>query len=101
MFPSPLLSGATTSLPVCATTSLPVLMPFKEVVKMDERRVLAIRVMEDGWSISRAAREFGVSRQIARKWVRRAGEVGIAALYEGSRRPHRITGATEEHLVQA
>ena len=66
---------------------------------MDERRVMAQRVLEGGWSVSRAAREFGVSRLAARKWVRRAREVGLAALAEESRRPHTIPRCSGQETV--
>jgi transposase InsO family protein len=53
------------------------------------RLLLAERV-EAGWSVSRAARAAGVSRQTAGKWVRRFRELGKGGLVDASSRPHRL-----------
>jgi transposase InsO family protein len=75
-------------------------MAFVEVTKMDQRRALAYRVLVENSSLSRAAREFGVSRPTARLWVERAREVGLAALAERSRRPQRSPHALGHTAVE-
>ena len=76
-------------------------MGFVEVTKMDQRRALVYRVLVEQASLSRAAREFGVSRPTARLWVARAREVGLAALTEQSRRPHHSPCTLEGESVEA
>ena len=53
------------------------------------RRTIAERVMEQGWSVTQAARAAGVSRQTASKWVGRFREEGAVGLRDRSTRPHR------------
>lgn len=73
-------------------------MPFREVLAIDERRLLAVRVLEEGWSLSAACRASGVSRPTGRKWVKRARKEGIAALAERSRRPLSSPSRTSQEL---
>jgi transposase InsO family protein len=75
-------------------------MPFREVTRMDERRLLAHRVLVEGWSIAASARAGGVSRETAYRWLARAREEGIASLAEKSRRPRNSPGATPPELTQ-
>jgi len=70
-------------------------MGFREVTKMDMRRELARLVLEDGVSVSIAARTFGVSRVTAHLWVSRAREQGLALLAEKSKRPHSSPASVE------
>ncbi|MBX3121395.1 MAG: DDE-type integrase/transposase/recombinase [Fimbriimonadaceae bacterium] len=63
---------------------------------MDQRRALAYAVLEQGVSISEAARRFCISRPTARLWVRRAREHGIGSMQERSRRPLRSARITDE-----
>lgn len=65
---------------------------------MDSRRVLVHRVLQEGWSVSSAAAEAGVSRESAYRWIRRAGSP--EGLQELSRRPHNSPGATSPDLVE-
>ena len=51
------------------------------------RRVIVHRVIEDGWTITRAAQAMGVSRQTASKWVNRYRAGGDRALLNRSTRP--------------
>jgi transposase InsO family protein len=53
------------------------------------RLLLATRV-EEGWTVSAAARAAGVSRQTAGKWVRRYRESGTGGIRDASSRPHRM-----------
>ena len=66
---------------------------------MDVRRIAAHKVLVEGWSVSEAAREFGLSRPTVRTWVGRAQDTGFAGLSERSRRPHRLSRATGAELV--
>lgn len=64
-------------------------MPFAEVSKVQERQKLIYRIEVCGVTVSEAAREAGVSRKTAYKWLRRAAAAGIAGLEERTRRPQR------------
>ena len=63
------------------------------------RALMARRVLEEGWSLTRVAAAAGVSEPTARKWVRRArtGE----PLEDRSSTPKRIPGRTPERVVKA
>jgi transposase InsO family protein len=64
----------------------------------NSRELIAMRVLEQGWSLRSAAEAAGVSEPTARKWVRRqaAGE----SLEDRSSRPHRSPTKLPESLVQ-
>lgn len=49
---------------------------------------LARRVVEDGWSIRRAAERFQVAPTTAQRWARRYREHGPAGMVDRSSRPH-------------
>jgi len=53
------------------------------------RRTVCRRVLEEGWTLSRAAWAAGVSRQTASKWLHRFLAEGDAGLANRSTRPHR------------
>jgi transposase InsO family protein len=65
----------------------------------NSRRLIASRVMEEGWSLRSAAEAAGVSEPTARKWVARAraGE----SLEDRSSRPHRSPKQLPKRLVEA
>jgi transposase InsO family protein len=65
----------------------------------NSRRLIASRVMEQGWSLRSAAEAAGVSEPTARKWVARAraGE----SLEDRSSRPHRSPKQLPKRLVGA
>jgi transposase InsO family protein len=67
------------------------------------RCLLVRRVRLQGRPAAHVARELGVSRQCAHRWVRRFDEQGWAGLRDRSSRPHRIAGRTpaavEEYVV--
>ena len=54
------------------------------------RRLLCVRVLSDGWTVTSAARAAGISRQTAHKWLRRFFEHGESGLSDRSSRPARI-----------
>lgn len=53
------------------------------------RRLIARRVLEEGWTLAAAAETAGVSVVTARKWIRRA-EAGDECLRDRSSRPRRV-----------
>jgi transposase InsO family protein len=53
------------------------------------RRTICRRVLEEGWTLTRAAWAAGVSRQTASKWLHRFLVEGEAGLVNRSTRPHR------------
>jgi transposase InsO family protein len=53
------------------------------------RRMICRRVLEEGWTLTRAAWAAGVSRQTASKWLHRFLVEGEAGLVNRSTRPHR------------
>ncbi|MDP7569983.1 MAG: IS481 family transposase [Myxococcota bacterium] len=64
------------------------------------RQLLVDRVERSDWSVARAARAAGVSRQTAYKWLNRFKEAGEAGLRDRSSRPRRITVQTPRKLVR-
>jgi len=61
---------------------------------MQSRQKL-VRLVQDGWSVSRACRELGVSRPTGYLWLGRSREDGIDGMREHSCRPLRIPGCTD------
>lgn len=68
---------------------------------MHLRKQMVLRLRQGELSVSEAAREYGVSRATARLWRDRAGEVGLEALAELSRRPARRPATTERGIEEA
>jgi transposase-like protein len=66
-----------------------------------DRRALIDRVVRGGERVSAVARDLGVSRATAHKWLRRYRERGEAGLVEESRRPHRSPSATPSEIASA
>ncbi|MFE9099280.1 IS481 family transposase [Actinomadura geliboluensis] len=68
------------------------------------RRLLVQRVRDQGRPVAHVAKELGVSRQCAHRWVRRYDTEGQAGLYDRSSRPHRTPGRTsprdEQRVLQ-
>ncbi|MGV6994232.1 leucine zipper domain-containing protein, partial [Gordonia sp. YY1] len=65
---------------------------------------LARCVVEDGWSICRAAERFQVAPTTAQRWVRRYREHGPAGMVDRSSRPHcspnRTPTRTERRIIK-
>lgn len=76
-------------------------MPFHEDSKMQQRKRMVHRVLHEQCSVSRAAREAGVSRVTAYAWLDRARRDGLEQLAEESRRPLRSPAAVDESIVLA
>lgn len=68
------------------------------------RRLLIARVIGDGRPVAHVAKELGISRQCAHRWVARFRAEGEAGLVDRSSRPHRCPRRTprelEEQVVQ-
>jgi transposase InsO family protein len=69
------------------------------------RHLLVQRVRVDGRPVAHVAKELGVSRQCAHRWVARFDAEGEAGLRERSSRPHTVPGRTpaeaEQRVLQA
>src|SRR3954447_18606666 len=63
------------------------------------RRLLAERVLVDGWTLTAAAEAAGVSVRCARKWVRRFRADGERGLLDHSSAPHRVGNRTPSERV--
>jgi transposase InsO family protein len=64
------------------------------------RRLLVERVIDHGRPVAHVAKELGVSRQCAHRWVARFRAQGDAGLAERSSRPHRCPRRTSPQLEQ-
>jgi len=63
------------------------------------RRLLAERVVAQGWTLVAAAAAAGVSVRCARKWVGRYRAAGEAGLIDRSSAPHRVANRTDQERV--
>jgi transposase InsO family protein len=57
-------------------------------------------VVEQGWTISAAARRFEVSYRTAKRWAERYAAMGEAGMWDRSSRPHRSPARTPRHVVR-
>lgn len=64
-------------------------------------RLILVRRVLSGRPVSHVAKELGVSRQCAHRWVTRFREHGIRALEDRSSRPHRSPTTTSPQLAAA
>ncbi len=64
------------------------------------RRLLVSRVIDDGRPVAHVAKELGVSRQCAHRWVNRFRSEGEAGLTDRSSRPHRCPRRTSVEVEQ-
>jgi len=62
------------------------------------RCLLVRRVRGDGRPVAHVAKELGVSRQCAHRWVRRFDELGVEGLQDRSSRPHRCPARTSARI---
>jgi transposase len=63
------------------------------------RHQLAVRVVEQGSTLTAAAEAFGVSVRCARKWVGRYKAAGDAGLVDRSSAPRRVANRTPPERV--
>lgn len=64
------------------------------------RRLLVARVIEEGRPVAHVAKELGVSRQCAHRWVNRFRLMGEAGLLDRSSRPHHCPSRTPAPVEQ-
>src|SRR5690349_4698459 len=65
------------------------------------RRLLAVRVIEQGWTLTAAAEAAGVSARCARKWVGRYRLEGEPGLQDRSSAPRRVANRTAVEQIEA
>ena len=65
------------------------------------RAELVRRVVDEGQAPSAVAQAFGIDIKTVSKWVGRFRREGLAGLGDRSSRPHRLSGATPLHKVEA
>lgn len=76
-------------------------MPWKELSVSEQRLVLVQRVTQFGQPVSAAARQMGISRKTAYKWIARHRVDPHAVLADRSRRPHTSPGRADDDVEQA
>lgn len=68
------------------------------------RELLVTRIVEEGWSVSAAAKAAGLSRRSAQNWLRRFRDHGRSGLLDRSSRPHRsrnrVSDGEERRIVK-
>ena len=64
------------------------------------RRIMVLRVVEDGWSLTAAAAAAGVSERTCHKWVARYRAEGEAGLLDRSSAPKTVPHRTPDDLVE-
>jgi transposase InsO family protein len=69
-------------------------------LSVHSRQTIALRVIEQGWSVTAAARAANVSRQTASKWVGRFRAEGESGLRDRSTRPLRIQRRIAGELIR-
>jgi transposase InsO family protein len=70
-------------------------------LSLNQRRRLAARVVEQGWTLTEAAAAAEVSVRCARKWVRRYRADGEGGLRDRSSAPRVVANRTDERRVEA
>jgi transposase InsO family protein len=70
-------------------------------LSLNKRRVLARRVVVEGWTLSEAAAAAEVSVRCARKWVGRYRAEGEVGLLDRSSAPGRVANRTPDERVEA
>jgi transposase InsO family protein len=68
-------------------------------LSVHSRRLIAVRVLDEGWSLTAAAQAAGVCRQTATKWLDRFVQEGEAGLRDRTCRPHRCRPMVPERVV--
>ena len=66
----------------------------------ESRRLIARRVLEQGWTKKAVANAFGVSEPTVAKWVRRFQEQGEAGLLDRSSAPKRVANRTPKERIE-
>jgi transposase InsO family protein len=72
-------------------------MPWKMVTVMSEK-MRFIELAQQVCNFRRLCKEFGISRQVGYKWLKRYEEEGTVGLKERSTRPHTSPGQTSQEI---
>jgi transposase InsO family protein len=75
-------------------------MPWKEVSKVESRRLFVSAVKSGKRSFSEVCRRFGVSRKTGYKWLNRFRDEGDGGLLDRSRRPRVVRYATDPKVKE-
>jgi transposase len=70
-------------------------------LSLKKRQLLCARVVDKGWSLTKAAEAAEVSGRTAGKWVRRFRDEGQAGLLDRPSAAHNVHNRTPETRVQA
>src|SRR5215210_5523555 len=70
-------------------------------LSLNKRRLLARRVVEEDWSLTKAAAAAEVSERTAAKWAQRFRAQGEAGLLDRSSAPERVHNRTPEDRIEA
>jgi len=69
-------------------------------LSLNKRRVLAKRIVEEGWSLTKAAEAAEVSERTAGKWADRYRSDGELGLHDRPSAPHDVHNRTDERRIQ-
>ncbi len=69
-------------------------------LSLNKRRILAQRIVEEGWSLTKAAEAAEVSERTAGEWARRYRSDGELGLHDRSSAPREVWNRTPEDRVQ-
>jgi transposase len=69
-------------------------------LSLKQRERMVLRVLEDGWSIAKAAEAAEVSDRTCSKWVTRYRQEGAAGLLDRSSAPAVVANRTADNTVQ-
>ena len=75
-------------------------MPFEERTIVDQREEMALKALDDRFTVSEVAVMFGVSRPTVRQWRDRYREHGREGLEDRSHRPHESPTRTDQEIEQ-
>jgi transposase len=76
-------------------------LPANAALSLTKRRLLAGRVVEEGWTLRQAAEAAEVSVRTAGKWARRYRACGELGLLDRSAAPRRVNGRGDERRIEA
>jgi transposase InsO family protein len=65
------------------------------------RALMVRRVVDEGWSLTKAAKAAGVSERTCSKWVRRYRDEGEAGLIDRPSAPRTVANRTDERRIEA
>ena len=70
-------------------------------LSLRQRERMVCRVVEQGWSIARAAEAAEVSARTCSKWVARYRAEGVGGLVDRSSAPRVVANRSDEHTIAA